>query len=275
MDLAVNIPDYYRGQFTYKELSFVQFHETYGDFNGIQFVSSDLLTKSDFLFSKFLVISYRQGNLTDSIIIFPFEKILSSFNEIRQEGCQYSDLLWPRSRLDTNMTECLFANRTRINFIMKKLEIEGYIWRNIISGEWNRIIDFVPLALEATPGYVILVLSSDINYTKYRYSIHFIDNSNSTINHPVERIFNLNFHPNNQAKIYYFALPTPKVLISIDHWHYSERLVMCPFLKNSCLDCVTMKIFDNDHNFLNYCSWTSGICSETVNVVDSYLQKPR
>ena len=159
--------------------------------------------------------------------------------------------------------------------MIKRWKFEDHILKlDVLKDRWSRIIDFVPLALDATPGYVFLVLSSDNDYNEYRYSLHFVGLDNLLITHPYERIFIASKPPDPSTKIYYFAFPFPQVLISINQYHYNEQIVLCPFLHNSCLDCVTTRISANTSKS---CTWSpevqdkNGICS-IPSVIDSIPQ---
>ena len=77
--------------YTYKELYLIQFNDTYGNVDKVQFVSSGLLTLRNKIFSKLIVVSYRRGK--DSLMIIPFENVLPLFDEFDQTNCQYSNLL--------------------------------------------------------------------------------------------------------------------------------------------------------------------------------------
>ena len=255
-------------KYVHKELYSTTFVGNYGIPGKVQFISSDLISRNDSSFSNLIGVSYRK-NEKDSMVIFELDNFLEQFDQMNQTSCpNTSNTLWPLERLTE--TRCISSGvPPRIEatlMFFKKYEPNGHILDNILKDDWNRIVDFVPLALEATPGYVFLVLSSNNEYTKYRYSIHSIHDYESIITHPFERIFDLSEPPNSQTKIYYYDIPTPQVLISINQYHYNEPIVLCPFLVNSCLDCLTTRFLDNDQHY-KYCSWTngttiqSGICS--------------
>ncbi|XP_053206328.1 uncharacterized protein LOC128390609 [Panonychus citri] len=163
-----------------------------------------------------------------------------------------------------------FSQSADIQTLSIRKEFTGYHLTDILTGNWTRIVDFVPLALDATPGYVFLVLSSNSDVSRYRYSIHFVNESYSTMTHPIERTFdhrNINNLNRTMSQIYYHGFTHPQVIITFNQYSYTDSINLCPFLNNSCIDCFTTKVYNPNGNFLRYCQWrrgsslTSGECS--------------
>lgn len=256
----------YGSHYIYKELYSPTFEENYGSVGKVQFVFSHLISsissRSDF--SKLLVISYTK-DFDDSIVVFSFDKLLKLFDEIDQSTCYYSEEVWSEPVTMRNGSNCIFTIQHSSIFMRKKWQLEGFVMENFLHSEWNRIIDFVPLSLVESPNHCFLVLSSDIDYSKYRYSVHFIENFDSPSGLSPERIFNLAGPPNESTKIYYFPIPVPQALIVINHYHYSEVISLCPMFARSCLECITQPTINNEQ-YNRYCAWTfdeifdSGVC---------------
>ena len=252
-----------------KELYSSSFLNVHGEMSKAQFVWSNFLDRiGNPLFGRLLFISYRSRYGPDSIIVFSMEKLLTLFNNIgKTKNCNFSDIFWSNAmRFAQNKANCIYSAEADLNLISDEWPLEGTILNNLFKGGWNRIVDFIPLALKASPGYILLLLSSDTSYVKYRYTVHYIGVDYSVKTDPYERVFDFSAFPDNRTKIYYYDDPIPQVLISINQYHYNEHLVLCQFLINSCLDCITTKVFNSEQSFDRYCSWSprtssQGICS--------------
>lgn len=259
--LGENLPRY-----VYKELYSTTFRSIYGHIRNVRFVQSNRFDKSDPLFSKLLLVHCRKENEQDSIVSFSFHEMLNAYAEMNGENCETTDQLWPVLRYDEGHS-CFSTTRTNASLELKKWPFEGIVLENILSPEWGILVDFVPLSLEASPGYILLVLSTDT--TRYRYSIHHMTSSGSIITHPRSTIFDYAEAPSDLTKIFYYANPIPQVLLTINGYHYSEVLVLCPLLQSSCLDCISTKVHDNVAlAFQKFCSWypsgtgDDGVCSD-------------
>ncbi|XP_053204693.1 uncharacterized protein LOC128389180 [Panonychus citri] len=250
--------------FNYKELRSISFHPNYGEIQKVRFVNSPSLMSNASLsrFSSLIAVSYYRYTMRDRIVVIPFNLIINDF-ERQLDGCDTTDNFW-----DQNIyTRCLRIRDAQVWMI--RSEFAHMVILNVLNGTWTRIIDFVPLALDATPGYVFLVLSSDSFLSIYRYSVHFLDENYAVTHHPIERVFNhRNIGNVNRAvsQIYYYGINHPRVIININQYSYTESIILCPFLLNSCLDCFTTQVYDRNGFFFRYCQWqasslTSGICS--------------
>ncbi|XP_053203065.1 uncharacterized protein LOC128387817 [Panonychus citri] len=212
--------------------------------------------------SSFSLITFSYNrNERDHIVVIPFNLMLDNFAR-PINSCQSTRTFWKVDLFNESGPECN-AYRQTVHFQVRSIrrDFSGYYLTNILTGNWTRIIDFIPLALDATPGYVFLVLSSDSNFTRYRYSMHFVNATYSVFPHPNETTFT---HPNignaNRiiSQIYYYGFTHPRVIITLNQYSYTDSIVLCPFLNNSCIDCFTTKVFNPNGNFLRYCQWRRG-----------------
>ncbi|XP_053206316.1 uncharacterized protein LOC128390597 [Panonychus citri] len=253
------------------ELHSITLYERYGSVDKVRFVDSFSIMSNGSSFSL-IAFSYNR-NETDHIAVFPFNPMLHDF-EGPTNRCQTVRTLWKADIFNQSGPECNsfsyqgVLSLSRIFSIRK--EFTGYHLTDILTENWTRIVDFVPLALDATPGYVFLVLSSNRYFTRYRYSIHFVNENYSVSTHPIERTFT---HPNivdaneTVSQIYYYGFTHPRAIITLNQYSYTESIILCPFLNNSCIDCFTTKVYNPNGNFLRYCQWrrgnslTSGECS--------------
>ncbi|XP_053206322.1 uncharacterized protein LOC128390602 [Panonychus citri] len=206
-----------------------------------------------------IAVSYNR-NETDHIAVFPFNPMLHDF-ERPTDRCQTTDTFWKVDLFNQSGPECNLYQDGYFEALSIRKEFTGYYLTDILTEHWTRIVDFVPLALDATPGYVFLVLSSNSNFTRYRYSIHFVDENYSVSTHPNEATFT---HPNivdaneTVSQIYYYGFTHPRAIITLNQYSYSESIILCPFLNNSCIDCFTTKVYNPNGNFLRYCQWRRG-----------------
>ncbi|XP_053214598.1 uncharacterized protein LOC128397859 [Panonychus citri] len=258
--VAGEVPHY-----VYKELHSTSFRQLYGSVDKVRFVysSSPMVNES---FSSLIVVSYTLFNSTSRVAVFPLAPINNNFEQI---DCHSTATFWNADILNESSPKCYnVQQRVETEIFMIREDFDGFILENILTETWSQMMDFVPLALDATPGYVFLVLSSDTSLIRFRYSVHFLRENRTLIKHPFERIFNLQFILDlSISQIYYYAFTHPRVLITFNQYTYTESIVLCPFLHNSCMDCFTTKIYDQNSRFLRYCQWrrgnslTSGECS--------------
>ncbi|XP_053203053.1 uncharacterized protein LOC128387804 [Panonychus citri] len=251
-------------RYFYSELHSISLYERYGSIEKVRFVDSFSIMSDGSSFSL-IAFSYNR-NERDHIAVIPFNSMLNDF-ERPTNGCRTARTFWKADLFSESGPYC----NSFTSFIWaRRRDFRGYHLNDILTGNWTRIIDFIPLALDVTPGYVFLVLSSDSNFTRYRYSMHFVNATYYVFPHLNETTFT---HPNivnaNQtiSQIYYYGFTHPRVIISLNQYSYFDSIVLCPFLNNSCIDCFTTKVYNPNGNFLRYCQWrrgsslTSGECS--------------
>ncbi|XP_053203105.1 uncharacterized protein LOC128387855 [Panonychus citri] len=286
-------------QVRYMELGSHQFREVFGDISTVQFVASDyILQRGDFSVAQLLFISYQ--NSSDEIVAFRFSEIMANFDEFNLRLCAYDFTMWSRGivtdnprciesllsiRLDFPITianlSILPHRNVSSQYGLKLWPINNYIRINLDRDGWDKIVDFVALAMTAMPGYLLLVLTADRQYTRYRFSIHYVDSNTFRVtNHPDEVIIPYNGR-HNDVKIYYHDNPIPQVLITMGRFQYHSNINLCPLLSNSsCLDCTTTKYFDDGENE-RFCQWTQseesqlGTCSSNSSAIPENVNGTR
>ncbi|XP_053203107.1 uncharacterized protein LOC128387856 [Panonychus citri] len=286
-------------QVRYMELGSHQFREVFGDMSMVQFVASDyILQHGNFSVAQLLFVSYQ--NDSDEIVAFQFSEIMANFDEFDRGLCSFDFTIWSRGIVTDNPT-CLrslimsrsnrgdrIANFTILpnqdndsEYVLKLWPMNNYMRINLDRDGWGKIVDFVALAMTAMPGYLLLVLTANHQYTRYRFSIHYVDSDTFRVtNHPDEVIIPYNRRADH-VKIYYHDNPVPQVLITIDQFHYHTNINLCPLLSNSsCLDCTTTKYFDDGENE-RFCQWTQseesqlGTCSSGSSLIPKNVNGTR
>ncbi|XP_053214465.1 uncharacterized protein LOC128397743 [Panonychus citri] len=246
-------------RYFYSELHSISFYERYGPIDKVRFVDSFSIMSDGSSFSL-ITFSYNR-NSSDHIEVIPLNSMLNDF-EGPAHGCQTAETFWKVDLFNESGPECnSFSQSANIQALSIRKDFTVYHLTGILTVNWTRIIDFVPLALDATPGYVFLVLSSNSDVSRYRYSIHFVNENYSVLPHPIERTFdhrNINNLNRTISQIYYHGFNHPRVIITFNQYSYTDSIILCPLLNNSCIDCFTTKVYNSNGNFLRYCQWTRG-----------------
>ncbi|XP_053203064.1 uncharacterized protein LOC128387814 [Panonychus citri] len=286
-------------QIRYIDLGFHQFRQVFGDISTVQFVASDyILQHGDFSVAQLLFISYQ--NRSDEIVAFRFSEIMTYFDHLNSSSCGFNPDIWSIVNL-TRSPEC-YESQTRVltnsptrianftifphlepasQYLMSIRPMNSYMRINLDRDGWDKIVDFVALAMTAMPGYLLLVLTADRQYTRYRFSIHYVDSNTFRVtNHPDEVIIPYSGR-HNDVKIYYHDNPIPQVLITMGRFQYHSNINLCPLLSNSsCLDCTTTKYFDDGENE-RFCQWTQseesqlGTCSSNSSEIPENVNDKR
>ncbi|XP_053214455.1 uncharacterized protein LOC128397733 [Panonychus citri] len=245
--------------YKYEELHSIYFSGRYDRVDKVRFANSFSLMRNENSYS-FLAISLHAVDEAETrIFLIPFNRIIDTFQRPIYD-CYTTRNFWTALVFNASYPDCFNVSlRPEIEISMLRYDFVGLYLENIITRYWTRILDFIPLALDATPGYVFLVLSAGNRSTRYRYSIHFVDENYSVSTHTYERTFNLRSRINLQlSQIYYYGFTHPRVIITLNRYTYTESIILCPFLNDSCIDCFTTRIYHQNSDSFRYCQWTPG-----------------